>query len=114
MHELSLMEALAERVLAVAAQERAEQVLAIHLCVGGLAGVDPQALRTASEIVLAGTCAEGARLFIDEVPAACWCVTCQTDFAVMDGLSVCPGCGTPSSRLLRGRELTLQAIELHP
>ena len=108
------MMALGEQVLQVAAREGAVRVEAIHLRVGSLAGVDPQALRTAAHIVLKGTCAEDARLAIEEVPATWWCVSCAKEFCCGDGLGLCSHCGTPSRELRRGRELTLHAMDLSP
>jgi hydrogenase nickel incorporation protein HypA/HybF len=113
-HELSLMTALRERVLEVAAREGAERVVAIHLRAGSLAGMDLRALRTAAEIVLAGTVAEGARLAIEEVTPAWWCVPCRMEFPASDVLGRCPACGLPSRQVLRGHELLLHALELDP
>jgi hydrogenase nickel incorporation protein HypA/HybF len=114
MHELSLMEGLGKRVLAVAAREGAERVLAIRLRIGSLAGVDPEALRFAAEVVLAGTLAEGATLAVEEVEAAWWCDPCGADFGGGDGGGECPRCGNMSTRLARGRELSLVAVDLVP
>jgi hydrogenase nickel incorporation protein HypA/HybF len=114
MHELSLMEGLGERVLAVAAREGAERVVAIRLRIGRLAGVDPEALRFAAEVVLAGSLAEGATLAIEEVEAACWCEPCGASFAAAKGEWECPRCGTLSPRLVRGKELDLVAVDLIP
>ncbi|MEB3305848.1 MAG: hydrogenase maturation nickel metallochaperone HypA [Cyanobacteriota bacterium] len=113
-HELSLMMALAERVLEVATREGAERVVAIHLRVGHLAGVDSFALRTAGEIVLRGTIAEGARLDLEEVPAAWWCLPCRREFPASEILGECPACGHASRQMLRGHDLLLHALELDP
>lgn len=113
-HELSLMVALAERVLEVATREGAERVVAIHLRVGILAGVDSLALRTAAEVVLAGTVAQDARLLIEEVPPAWWCAPCRMEFPASEVLGRCPACGQASRKVLRGQELLLHALELDP
>ena len=114
MHELSLMEGLSERVLAVAAREEAERVLTIRLRIGRLAGVDPDALRFAAEVVLANTIAAGATLTIEEIEPACWCDPCNAPFAASAGCGDCPHCGTLSTQLVRGKELNLVAVELIP
>lgn len=114
MHELSLMDGLAARVLAVASEQQAERVVQIQLRIGSLAGVDPAALRFAAEVVFAGTCAAGATLVIEEIAAASWCVACATEFLAPEGRQDCPICGALSSRLLRGRELSLVSVELVP
>ena len=108
------MMALGERVLEVAAREGAERVVAIHLRTGALAGVDSLALRTAAEIVLAGTIAEGARLAIEEVTPAWWCGPCRMEFPPSDVLGRCPACGLASRQVLRGPDLLLHALELDP
>ncbi|MEB3333696.1 MAG: hydrogenase maturation nickel metallochaperone HypA [Cyanobacteriota bacterium] len=113
-HELSLMQTLGERVLAVATEHAADRVVAIRLRIGSLAGVDPEALRFAAEVVLAGTCAEGATLAIEESAAAWWCEPCGADFDTLGNQGACPRCGTPSARLARGKELALVALELLP
>jgi hydrogenase nickel incorporation protein HypA/HybF len=114
MHELSVMQALGERVLEVAAEQGAERVLAIRLRIGSLAGVDPDALRFAAGVVLAGTPAEAATLAIEEIPAAYWCDPCGEEFGAPLGSCECPRCATLSGRLLRGRELALAAMEVFP
>ncbi|MFN9547921.1 MAG: hydrogenase maturation nickel metallochaperone HypA [Cyanobacteriota bacterium] len=114
MHELSLMQFLGERVREVATQQGAERVLVIHLRLGSLAGVDPDALRFAAEVVLAGTCAAGATLSIEEIQASLWCDPCAMEFAATAGCCDCPRCGTLSARLLRGKELSLVSLDLIP
>jgi hydrogenase nickel incorporation protein HypA/HybF len=112
MHELSLMVALREQVLAAAAARGARAVTAIHLRIGRLAGVEPEALQFAAALVLADSLAAGAALVIDSVEARCHCRPCAASFEVLDGMCVCPRCGAISRQLLCGRELALAALEL--
>jgi hydrogenase nickel incorporation protein HypA/HybF len=114
MHELSLMQSLCEQVVGEAQRHQAERVTCIRLRVGALAGVDPQALRFAAEVVLVGTCAQGARLEIEDVPATFWCSSCRKAFETGDGVGLCLACGRISAKLLRGRELILTSLELNP
>lgn len=114
MHELSLMQSLCEQVLRQTLLHQAERVSCIRLRVGMLAGVDPQALHFAAAVVFEGTCAQGARLEIEAVPAAFWCSRCNQEFETNDGLGLCPACGEISPQLLRGRELILTSLDLHP
>jgi hydrogenase nickel incorporation protein HypA/HybF len=67
MHELALMQSVAELALAEGHQRGAEAITRIRLRVGRLAGVDPQALIFAAEVVLEGSLAAGARLEIERV-----------------------------------------------
>jgi hydrogenase nickel incorporation protein HypA/HybF len=112
MHELSLMDQVRCLVLEEAARHRARRVEGINLRIGSLAGVDPDALRFAFDVVMAGTIAAGARLGIETVAAECLCDPCGRSFPAIDGGCECPDCGTISLQLLRGRELQLASLEL--
>jgi len=112
MHELSLMVALREQVLAAATVRGARAVTAIHLRIGRLAGVEPEALQFAAELVLAGSLAAGAALVIDSVAARCHCSPSAAPVEALEGSCVCPRCGAISRQLLCGRELALAALEL--
>ena len=113
MHELSLMEAVRELALEQARAHGAERIAAITLRIGSLAGVEPEALRFAHAVVMAGTAAEGAALQIDAVPARFHCEHCQQPFAAEQGDCLCPRCGALSRQLLQGRELELVSLELN-
>ena len=112
LHELALMQSVAELAQAEASRQGAEAITAIRLRVGSLAGVDPEALRFAAEVVLAEGLTAGARLEIEPVPARAWCRPCTTLFTLEQGLCRCPRCGTVSAELRQGRELELASLEL--
>lgn len=112
MHELSLMEAVRELALEQARTHGAERIDSITLRIGSLAGVEPEALRFAFEVVMAGSLAAAAALYVKEVPAEAFCEPCHAPFPVVDGLCECPRCGVISRRLLQGRELELASLEL--
>ncbi|MEI6829700.1 MAG: hydrogenase maturation nickel metallochaperone HypA [Synechococcaceae cyanobacterium ELA445] len=112
MHELALMEEvrrLAEERVAV---EGAHRIHRLHLRVGSMAGVDPQALAFAFEVVMQGGAAEGATLRLEVVPTACFCGQCGEAFTPSDVIFACPRCGTLSRRILRGQELELASLEI--
>ena len=112
MHELSLMEALREQVLEAAARHGARRIMAVHLRIGSLAGVEPQALQFAFEVLMAEGISAGARLEIEAVPAEWFCPACAAPFADGPAGCECPRCAAFSRRLLRGRELELAALEI--
>ena len=87
-------------------------VLGVKLRVGTLSGVVPEALQFAWDVVSRDTLAEGARLEIESIPAACWCATCMAEFACADFFNECPCCHDLSGELRRGRELEIAAVEL--
>ncbi|MBM5799721.1 MAG: hydrogenase maturation nickel metallochaperone HypA [Cyanobacteria bacterium K_DeepCast_35m_m2_023] len=112
MHELSLMAAVRDQVLAAAQADGACRITAISLRVGALAGVEVDALRFAGPVVLAGTIADGAALRIEIEPATCHCAPCDASFEARDGCCDCPRCGTISRQLLCGRALQLLSLEV--
>ena len=112
MHELSLMEAVRDQALEAALAEGATRITAISLRIGSLAGVEPEALRFAHTVVMAGTIASGAELRIEVVIASFFCESCQQGFDSEQGDCLCFRCGSFSRRLLQGRELELASLEL--
>ena len=67
MHELSIAKSLVE--IAIAEANKVEhQVEAVHIKVGALSGVVPDALMAAYEFVTEATCLEGSRLVIENCP----------------------------------------------
>jgi hydrogenase nickel incorporation protein HypA/HybF len=112
MHELSLMEAVRDQALEAALAEGASRITAINLRIGSLAGVEPEALRFAHTVVMAGTIAAGAELRIDTEAAECHCTACNAPFPAPHGCCDCPRCGAISRVLLRGRDLRLLSLEV--
>lgn len=112
MHELSLMENVRDLALEQAALHGGGTIEAITLRIGSLAGVEPEALRFAFAVVMAGSLAEGAELRIETVPAECHCSSCALPFTAIDGGCACPRCGAISRQLLRGQELELASLDL--
>lgn len=112
MHELSLIESLLDLALERAEQHGAERIETITLRIGSLAGVDPDALAFAFEVVKAGSIAEAAELVIETVPAQCFCAECARTFPAADGCCECPTCFTISRDLRQGRELQLHSLQV--
>ena len=112
MHELSLMEVVRDQAVAAALADGASRILAIRLRVGQQSGVEPEALRFAFPVVMAGTIAADAEFCIESEPAECHCAVCDAPFPAPEGCCDCPRCGTISRRLIRGRDLRLLALEV--
>lgn len=113
MHELSIAVSLVE----IAAEERARlgnpPVLVVHVKVGALSGVVPEALAFAFDVATAGTPLAGARLAIDAVPVEVFCDVCDARRVLPSAMSLrCPVCDTPALQVVSGRELALTALEI--
>jgi hydrogenase nickel incorporation protein HypA/HybF len=111
-HEVSLMQGALEIALEEAARRGATRVHRITLRVGELSGAVPEALAFAFDVVSRDTPADGARLVIEPVPAACLCTACGEEFRPEPGIFVCPRCGRPSTDVQAGNELELAQLEV--
>jgi hydrogenase nickel incorporation protein HypA/HybF len=112
MHEVSLMQSALELAEEQARLRGAGRIHRITLRIGKLAGVEPEALAFAFDVVTAGTMADGATLGVESVPVVCFCAACQAEFAPEDFIFACPRCGAPSGDVRAGRELELVSLEV--
>ena len=113
MHEVGLMTSAIDAVLDQARIHGAKRVHRIVLRIGALAGVEPESLRFAFEVVTRDTLAADAELEVDGVPARAYCAACAEEFGVDGGaIMACPRCGQFSGDLRQGRELELSRIEM--
>jgi hydrogenase nickel incorporation protein HypA/HybF len=110
MHEYSVVQSLMEQIEAQAGRHRATAVHRVRLRIGELAGIDPDLLRTAYEMVREGTICATAPLEIDTVAARWECRGCGRAIAA-GSLLQCEACGRPA-RLAAGDEILLERLEL--
>jgi hydrogenase nickel incorporation protein HypA/HybF len=113
MHEVGIMESALALMQRQATAHQARRIDRVVLRIGTLAGVDPEALRFAFDVVTRATVAEGATLEIESVPAMAWCPACAREFGVETGfIFTCPGCHDLCGEIRRGRELELSRLEM--
>lgn len=108
MHELAITQSLVELVRS---RTGGRQVVAVHVRVGTLSGVIPEALQFGFEVAVPGTPLADARLDIDVVEGRQRCRTCGGEDVVEDLLLLCR-CGSVDVELLAGTELLLTAVEV--
>jgi hydrogenase nickel incorporation protein HypA/HybF len=113
MHELSLALNILDLVAEESERRGGVRVCAIYLKVGAMSGVVKEALVSAYEIARQGTPMEAAELVIEEAPLIVHCPTCRADRpAVSVQRLACADCGTPTGRIVGGRELEVTALEI--
>ncbi len=112
MHEVGIIQSMLDLAIQTAQQNQASRIHQIRLRVGVMSGVVADALNFAFEVVRQGTMAAEARLEVESVPMACWCVKCQREFEPADFPCECPACHQFSAELRRGRELELASLEI--
>ena len=113
MHEITVALGLLEGVQETARAQGIERVCAVHVRIGALSGVVRDALLFSWDVATAESIAEGSLLSIEEVPLVVFCERCDGERAPLPGSGLlCPGCGTPSHRIVSGREMQLVAMEV--
>ncbi len=112
MHEVSLMTNLLDIVERAAAAECGGPVSVIHLKIGELSGVNPDAMRFAFEVLSRGTASEGASLVIERVPVRVRCSRCGAEASPEDLVFRCASCACEEIEILTGREMEVDYIEV--
>jgi hydrogenase nickel incorporation protein HypA/HybF len=108
MHELAITQGVVDAIVERLGET---QVAVVHLVIGRVSGVDPEAVRFCFDLVAQGTIVEGARLQISEPAGRARCRACGAEFDVDDLLLLC-GCGSADVELCQGQELVVRAVEV--
>jgi hydrogenase nickel incorporation protein HypA/HybF len=109
-HEYSIVRALLDRVEREAGERGATAVTQVRVAIGRQSGVEPELLRSAFELVRAGTICDGAELELCEIECRWACRACGNAVPAENVLR-CPRCGAPA-RLVAGDEIMLERLEL--
>lgn len=113
MHELTVALGIIDGIREYAVRDGFERVHAVHVRVGVMSGITPDVLRLTWELASAGTVAADSTLEIERVPLAIFCEYCEAERAPRPGTGfLCPDCGTPSAKIVHGREMQLVALEI--
>jgi hydrogenase nickel incorporation protein HypA/HybF len=113
MHELPVVHSLVEQLQAeVARLGVVGRVRAVHLQLGALTTFVPEALTFYFEALTKGTALEGARLAIEEIPVVGECGSCGQRLEVEAPPFLCAACGSADLKVVSGRELVIDALEV--
>lgn len=113
MHEITVALSVLEGVAETAKEQGIERVSVVHVRLGALSGIVRDALLFSWDVASAETVAAGSELRIEEIPLAVFCEYCEDERAPAPGSGLlCPECGNPAPRILRGREMQLVAMEV--
>lgn len=86
---------------------------AVHIKLGPLSGVVKDALQSAYELARADSPLAESALVIEETPILLYCDHCGETIPARSLQShTCSQCGTPSAKVVGGRELEITALEL--
>jgi hydrogenase nickel incorporation protein HypA/HybF len=106
------MQAALEIAFEHAAGRGARTVHRIGLRIGPLAGIVPEALEFAFDVLTRGTIAETAELVVEPVPIDYQCAACGREFSAPEIVLDCPKCQGILDRSRGGRELEVAYVEV--
>jgi len=112
MHEVALAYSIVELVEAEALAQHFTRVKRIHVEIGALATVEPDALVFGFDSVSLGTVAEGAALRIARPAGTASCLGCGLTAALSQRGDPCPGCGGYQRVVTAGEELKVTELEV--
>lgn len=112
MHEMSLCEGVVALVEDEAGRQGFSRVKTVVLEIGVLGHVAPEAMEFCFDAVSRGTIAEGARLSIERVPGAGWCLDCEKTVPLAERFGACPACGRHRVQMTAGDELRVRELEV--
>ena len=113
MHELSIAESLIEMAESTATDAGASGITSLHLRLGAISGVVPDALYFCFDIAAKGTLAEGATLEIERLPVIVYCPACEEEVTLPNTQRFrCPRCDTPTPQIVQGREMQLVSLQV--
>ena len=106
MHELAIAESVVDTVTQ---RLPGATITGVHLEIGALSGVVPDAIRFCFDLATEGTGLAGAELTITEDPARCRCRGCGSEFAPDGPIVLCP-CGSADVAVTGGGELRILSV----
>ncbi len=112
MHEMSLCEGILQVLEDNAKTQGYTRVKTVWLEIGGLAGVELEAMRFSFDVVTNGTLANGANLQIMELPGVAWCMQCSKTVTVNQRFDSCPDCGSYQLQVTGGEEMKIKQLEV--
>ena len=112
MHEMGIMMGVMDAVRASAENAGATKVTKVTLAIGDMTEIIQDALEFAFEVTTEGTICDGAELVINHVHPRSLCLECGEEFDHDRFHRECPKCGSDATKLVNGRELDIESIEV--
>lgn len=112
MHEAAIAEEIRDIVLEKMKENNCKKIDKVKISAGELTSIVPEALEFAYEAVTKDTPMEGSEIETKIVKLAAKCGKCSREFRVKDFNYICPECGNVAVKIIRGREMVIQTIEM--
>ena len=92
--------------------DQALKVTKVNLKIGKLTAIIPDTFKFCLEVITKDTRAQGAEIIIEEVPLRVQCENCGAETELEEPFFLCPKCESPKLKILSGRELFIESIEV--
>ncbi|MEW5738965.1 MAG: hydrogenase maturation nickel metallochaperone HypA [Myxococcota bacterium] len=112
MHELSLAEGIVTLIEEQARKDGFTRVRKVHVLVGALSHVMPEALAFGFTSASKGTLAEGAELVLTRPPGTATCMGCGQSVTLGQRGDPCPECGSFQLLVTGGEELRVTDLDV--
>ena len=112
MHELGIMTGVVESVEQAARDAGALRVTKVNLVVGVMTEAIADALQFAFDMLKEDTLLSPAELHIEMVEPRSQCMECGAEYTHDRFEMSCPECGSVFTKLIAGRELKIDSIEV--
>jgi hydrogenase nickel incorporation protein HypA/HybF len=110
MHEMAIAEGILGIVEDAARDQGFSRVKEIRLEIGALSGVEVEALRFCLGAVLHDSVAAGARIELETLPGAGWCLVCGETVPIAALYDACPQCGGYQVQATGGTEMRVKDL----
>jgi hydrogenase nickel incorporation protein HypA/HybF len=111
MHEVSIVTDMVNIIKENAELHNLKRITKVLMKIGEMTCVEESSIRFAFEAITRDTAAEGAVLEIEKVKATAKCPNCGNIYEVSYFNKLCTNCGSYSSEIITGYELSLEHLE---
>ncbi len=112
MHELYATQAILDKALEKATDQKATRITDVYLVVGEMSTYSQESVQFYWEQIGKGTMAADASLHFRHVPAEVQCMACFTRYHPQEGAIICPNCGSNGAKILQGEEFYMEALDV--
>lgn len=112
MHEVALAQGIVDIVTERSVRDGFHRATVVHLELGALANVMPEALSFGFHSAGLGTPAEGARLEFAHKPGTGWCTDCSVQVEVQSRVALCPKCAGVRWVVTGGEQMRVTELEV--
>jgi hydrogenase nickel incorporation protein HypA/HybF len=112
MHEMSIAQSLITILEEEMEKHGAKSLKSVHLHIGQMSAIVPDALSFCFDVITEGTSLEGARLDMEIIPLRALCLECGDEFEVKDYVFLCPGCASTRVESISGQDLSIVEMEV--